>query len=97
MKRLLAELQSAGRTGDDPGPQPPPCPDITLACYLKPSSVGKGLGGGKPLSQSQTTVTLGNQVREERSGEEIRGQVRRGDVRRGDVRRGEVRRREQRR
>lgn len=52
-----------------PGPQPTPCPEIRLACYLKPSSVRKGVGGGKPPSQSQTPVTLGQEVRDERSGD----------------------------
>lgn len=46
-----------------PGPEPSPCPEIRLDCYLKPSSVRKGVGGGKPPSQCQTPVTLGEDKR----------------------------------
>lgn len=60
-----------------PGPQPTSCPEIRLACYLKPSSVRNGVGGGKPPGLSQTPVTLGHDVRKkgkkdmvERKGEE---------------------------
>lgn len=51
-----------------PGPQPSPCSEIRLACYLNPSSVKKGSVGGKPLSRSQRPVTLGQRVREKKRG-----------------------------
>lgn len=52
-----------------PGPQPSPCPETRLACYLKPSCVRKGVGGGKPPCRSQILVTLEEEGRgvEERS------------------------------
>ncbi len=63
-----------------PGTRPSPCPEIRLACYLKPSSVRRGVGGGKPPQWEPNTSHLrtGGQRREERTGEERRGEKRRG-------------------
>lgn len=66
----LAQMRVKQGMTMSPGPQPSPCPEIRLACYLKPPSVGNGVGGGKTPSQSQTAVTLGKEVKKKRRGEE---------------------------
>lgn len=60
---MVAQMRVRRGTTLLSGPQPTSCPEIRLACHLKPSSVRGGVGGGKPPGRSQTPVTLGQDVR----------------------------------